>query len=173
MKNKAKTEFVSGGVLSSPSPSFRPPPPPSFRPPPPPMSPPAILPTHDDLKDKDDSDDDGEKIEEKAGPEKSAKEIAACAEEAKEKEEEEKEEEKEKEKEKEKKEKEKEKEKKEEKEEEETSDEEESEWEWTEEEEEEEGEEWEAKEESWQNILSTAKGPTTFKAEFSIKIPVK
>jgi hypothetical protein len=115
------------------------------------MSPPAILTTHD-LKDEDDSDDAGEKIQEKARPEKSAKEIAACAEEAKKKEEEEKEKEKE---------------------EEETSDEEESEWEWTEEEEEEEGEEWEAKEESWQNILSTAKGPTTFKAEFSIKIPVK
>jgi hypothetical protein len=115
------------------------------------MSPPAIFTTHD-LKDKDDSD---EKIQEKAIPEKSAKEISACAEEAKEKEEEEKEKEKGKEKE------------------EETSDEEESEWEWTEEEEEEEGEEWEAKEESWQNILSTAKGPTTFKAEFSIKIPVK
>jgi hypothetical protein len=131
------------------------------------MSPPAILTTHD-LKDKDDSYDAGEKIREKSIPEKSAKEIAACAEEAKEKEEEEKEKEKdEKEKEKEKEEE------KEKKEEEETSDEEESEWEWTEEEEEEEGEEWEAKEESWQNILSTAKGPTTFKAEFSIKIPVK
>jgi hypothetical protein len=161
-EKQAKTEFVSGGVLSSPSPSCRPPPPPSFRPPPPPMSPPAILTTHD-LKDKDDSDDDGEKIREKSGPEKSAKEIAACAEEAKEKEEKEKEKE------------EKDEEEKKEKEEEvESSDEEESEWEWTEEEEEEEeGEEWEAKEESWQNILSTAKGPTTFKAEFSIKIPVK
>ena len=54
---------------------------------------------------------------------------------------------------------------------------EESEWEWTEEseeeeeeEEEEEGTTYEVNKEGWQNIMSTSKGPTTFKAEYSIKV---
>ena len=50
---------------------------------------------------------------------------------------------------------------------------EESEWEWTEEseeEEEEEGNTYEVNKEGWQNIMSTSKGPTTFKAEYSIKV---
>jgi len=46
--------------------------------------------------------------------------------------------------------------------------EEESEWEWTEEEESE--SECEVKKEGWENILSSSKGPTTFKAEYSVKI---
>ena len=51
---------------------------------------------------------------------------------------------------------------------------EESEWEWTEEEEdsdeEEEGNTYEVNKEGWENIMSTSKGPTTFKAEYSIKV---
>ena len=52
---------------------------------------------------------------------------------------------------------------------------EESEWEWTEEseeeeEDEEEGHTYEVNKEGWQNIMSTSKGPTTFKAEYSIKV---
>ena len=50
---------------------------------------------------------------------------------------------------------------------------EESEWEWTEEseeEEEEEGNTYEVNKEGWQNIMSTSKGPTTYKAEYSIKV---
>merc|ERR1719233_1777095 len=46
--------------------------------------------------------------------------------------------------------------------------EEESEWEWTEEEESE--SECEVKKEEWENILSSSKGPTTFKAEYSVKV---
>merc|ERR1719233_2587230 len=46
--------------------------------------------------------------------------------------------------------------------------EEESEWEWTEEEESE--SECEVKKEEWDNILSSSKGPTTFKAEYSVKV---
>jgi len=52
--------------------------------------------------------------------------------------------------------------------EEEEEEEEESEWEWTEEEESE--SECEVKKEGWENILSSSKGPTTFKAEYSVKI---
>merc|ERR1711892_749631 len=54
----------------------------------------------------------------------------------------------------------------------ESEDEEESEWEeseWEEESEEEESE-CEVKKEGWENIMSTSKGPTTFKAEYSVKI---
>ena len=49
---------------------------------------------------------------------------------------------------------------------------EESEWEWTEEDEsdEEEGTTYEIRKEGWENIMSDSKGPTTFKAEYSIKI---
>ena len=48
----------------------------------------------------------------------------------------------------------------------------ESEWEWTEEEEsdEEEGATYEINKEGWENIMADAKGPTTFKAEYSIKV---
>ena len=48
----------------------------------------------------------------------------------------------------------------------------ESEWEWTEEseDEEEEGATYEINKEGWENIMSDAKGPTTFKAEYSIKV---
>merc|ERR1719206_353850 len=46
--------------------------------------------------------------------------------------------------------------------------EEESEWEWTEEEESE--SECEVRKEGWENILASSKGPTTFKAEYSVKI---
>jgi len=50
--------------------------------------------------------------------------------------------------------------------------EEESEWEWTEEEEEESesDSECEVKKEGWENIMSSSKGPTTFKAEYSVKL---
>jgi len=48
--------------------------------------------------------------------------------------------------------------------------EEESEWEWTEEEESESESECEVKKEEWENILSSSKGPTTFKAEYSVKV---
>ena len=48
---------------------------------------------------------------------------------------------------------------------------EESEWEWTEEsEEEEEGATYEVTKEGWENIMSDAKGPTTFNADYSIKV---
>ena len=61
----------------------------------------------------------------------------------------------------------------EEEEEEEVSEGEESEWEWTEEseeEEEEEGATYEVTKEGWENIMSDAKGPTTFNADYSIKV---
>jgi len=52
----------------------------------------------------------------------------------------------------------------------ESEEEEESEWEWTEEEESESESECAIKKEGWENILSSSKGPTTFKAEYSVKI---
>lgn len=52
---------------------------------------------------------------------------------------------------------------------EEEEDEEESEWEWTEEESESESE-CEVKKEGWENIMSSSRGPTTFKAEYSVKL---
>jgi len=49
--------------------------------------------------------------------------------------------------------------------------EEESEWEWTEEESESDSDsECEVKKEGWENIMSSSKGPTTFKAEYSVKL---
>jgi len=52
--------------------------------------------------------------------------------------------------------------------------EEESEWEWTEEEEESESDsECEVNKEGWENIMSSSKGPTTFKAEYSVKLGSK
>ena len=52
-----------------------------------------------------------------------------------------------------------------------SEEEEESEWEWTEEEEsEDEGTTYEINKEGWENIMSDAKGPTTFNADYSIKV---
>ena len=52
-----------------------------------------------------------------------------------------------------------------------SEEEEESEWEWTEEEEsEDEGATYEVHKEGWENIMSDAKGPTTFNADYSIKV---
>jgi len=48
--------------------------------------------------------------------------------------------------------------------------EEESEWEWTEEDETESESECEVKKEGWENIMASSKGPTTFKAEYSVKV---
>merc|ERR1711915_188012 len=48
--------------------------------------------------------------------------------------------------------------------------EEESEWEWTEEDETESESECEVKREGWENIMASSKGPTTFKAEYSVKV---
>merc|ERR1719192_1115434 len=55
---------------------------------------------------------------------------------------------------------------------EEEEEEEESEWEWTEEEtdDEEEGNTYEVNKEGWENIMSTSQGPTTYKAEYSVKV---